>query len=72
METRRGSLLTHPDSCPANGVHLSFLLLTGFRRMEGLGLQRAWLDDEEGSIRFPDTKSGAQTRVIGDAAIKVL
>ena len=51
---------------------IRFLLLTGFRRMEGLGLQRAWLDDEEGSIRFPDTKSGAQTRVIGDAAIKVL
>jgi DNA-binding MarR family transcriptional regulator len=36
--------------------------------MDGLGLQRAWLDDEEGSIRFPDTRSGAQTRVIGNAA----
>ena len=40
--------------------------------MEGLGLQRAWLDQEEGAIRFPDTKSGAQTRVIGRAAIKLL
>jgi site-specific recombinase XerD len=58
----------HPKGIAA----IRFLLLTGFRRMEGLGLQRAWLDDEEGSIRFPDTKSGAQTRVIGDAAIKVL
>ncbi len=58
----------HPKGIAA----IRFLLLTGFRRMEGLGLQRAWQDDEEGSIRFPDTKSGAQTRVIGDAAIKVL
>ena len=58
----------HPKGIAA----IRFLLLTGFRRMEGLGLQRAWLDDEEGSIRFPDTKSGAQTRVIGDAAVKLL
>jgi integrase len=62
----------------ANGEHpkgiaaIRFLLLTGFRRMEALGLQRAWLDEEEGSIHFPDTKSGAQTRVIGDPAIKIL
>ncbi len=46
--------------------------MTGFRRMEGLGLERAWLNDEEGSIRFPDTKSGAQTRVIGRAAVDLL
>ena len=52
----------HPDGLAA----IRFLLLTGFRRMEGLGLQRAWLDEEEGAIRFPDTKSGAQTRVIGE------
>jgi integrase len=58
----------HPKGIAAT----RFLLLTGFRRMEALGLERAWLDDEEGSIHFPTTKSGAQTRVIGDAAIKVL
>jgi len=39
--------------------------------MEGLRLQRAWLDEEE-AIRFPDTKSGAQTLVIGRAAIELL
>jgi hypothetical protein len=39
-------------------------LLTGFRRMEGLGLQRAWLDDEEGSIRFPDTEVAGQIRTV--------
>jgi integrase len=36
----------HPKGIAA----IRFLLLTGFRRMEGLGLQRAWLDDEEGSF----------------------
>lgn len=58
----------HPTGLAA----IRFLLLTGFRRMEALGLQRAWLDDEECAIRFPDTKSGAQTRVIGHAAIDLL
>ena len=51
---------------------IRFLLLTGFRRMEALGLQRAWLDEEEEAIRFPDTKSGAQTRVIGRAGVELL
>lgn len=58
----------HPTGLAA----IRFLLLTGFRRMEGLGLERAWLDEEEGAIRFPDTKSGAQTRVIGGAAVDLL
>lgn len=58
----------HPTGLAA----IRFLLLTGFRRMEGLGLERAWLDEEEGAIRFPDTKSGAQTRVIGQAAVDLL
>ncbi|HWB48647.1 MAG TPA: site-specific integrase [Stellaceae bacterium] len=51
---------------------IRFLLLTGFRRMEGLGLKHPWLDEEEGAIRFPDTKTGPQTRVIGEAAIALL
>ena len=58
----------HPTGLAA----IRFLLLTGFRRMEALGLERAWLDAEEGAIRFPNTKSGAQTRVIGLAAIDLL
>ena len=58
----------HPTGLAA----IRFLLLTGFRRMEALGLERAWLDEEEGAIRFPDTKSGAQTRVIGQAAVELL
>src|SRR5580693_515402 len=58
----------HPTGLAA----IRFLLLTGFRRMEGLGLERAWLDEEEEAIQFPDTKSGAQTRVIGRAAVELL
>ena len=57
---------------PTGLAVIRFLLLTGFRRMEGLGLERAWLDEEGGAIRFPDTKSGAQTRVIGEAAVDLL
>lgn len=58
----------HPTGLAA----IRFLLLTGFRRMEALGLQRTWLDEEECAIRFPDTKSGAQIRVIGQVAIDLL
>jgi integrase len=58
----------HPTGLAA----IRFLLLTGFRRMEALGLQRTWLDEEERAIRFPDTKSDAKTRVIGQAAVDLL
>lgn len=60
------------DEHPTALAVIRFLLLTGFRRMEGLGLERVWLDEEAGAIRFPDTKSGAQTRVIGRAAVDLL
>jgi integrase len=58
----------HPTGLAA----IRFLLLTGFRRIEGLGVERTWLDGEEGAIRFPDTKGDAQTRVVGQAAIDLL
>lgn len=65
---------------PSSGNHWtpsSCLRITGGglsapRPLEGLGLQRTWLDEEECAIRFPDTKSGAQIRVIGQAAIDLL
>lgn len=58
----------HPTGLAA----IRLLLLTGFRRMEGLGLDRGWLDADEGAVRFPDTKSGAQLRVIGQAVVELL
>jgi integrase len=48
------------------------LLLTGCRKMEILGLPWSWLDDRARCIRFSDTKSGAQLRPIGAAAVAQL
>jgi integrase len=48
------------------------LLLTGLRRMEALALPRAWVDSRTRCIRFEDTKSGAQLRPIGAAAVRLI
>jgi integrase len=54
----------HPTGLGA----IRLALLTGFRRMEVLGLQRSWVYAGEGYISFPDTKTGPQIRAIGSAA----
>lgn len=51
----------HPTALAA----IRLMLLTGFRRMEVLGLERAWVHIKSGSVDFPDTKGGAQVRAIG-------
>ena len=62
------------QDAPDRGEHLTglaavrLLLLTGFRRQEALGLQRDWVHHEQGYIRFPDTKTDGQVRVIGRTA----
>jgi len=58
----------HPKGLAA----IRFLLLTGFRRLEALSLERSWLLDEEHAIHFPTTKTGPQRRVIGDSALQLL
>lgn len=58
----------HPTALAA----IRLLLLTGFRRLEVLALRREWLNAQESAIRFPDTKSGAQLRVIGRLAVELL
>jgi integrase len=58
----------HPTGLAA----IRFLLLSGFRRMEGLALERQWVNRKEQCIRFPDTKGGAQIRVIGRAALNCI
>jgi integrase len=55
----------HPTGLAA----IRLMLLSGFRRMEVLGLERAWVSRRDHCVRFPDTKSGAQIRVIGEAAM---
>ncbi|MFO6446910.1 tyrosine-type recombinase/integrase [Erythrobacter sp. NE805] len=51
---------------------IRLLLLTGFRRLEALSLERAWLLKEENAVHFATTKTGAQRRVIGQAAVELL
>jgi integrase len=64
--------------CTAEGEHttglgaIRLMLLTGFRRQEALALQRSFISEREHCVRFPDTKSGAQVRVIGQAALDVI
>ena len=70
----------HPSALLA----IRLLALTGFRRAELLGhtmkdrrgdregLRWGDLDLEAGLVRLEDSKTGAQTRVIGEAAIRLL
>lgn len=55
----------HPTGLSA----IRLMLLTGFRRMEALGLKRPWFSRSEHCVHFPDTKSGAQVRALGEAAM---
>ncbi|MBI1329132.1 MAG: tyrosine-type recombinase/integrase [Alphaproteobacteria bacterium] len=48
---------------------ITALALTGCRRQEILGLRWEWLDRRSKCIRFGDTKTGAQLRPIGNAAL---
>lgn len=58
----------HPTGLAA----IRIMLLSGFRRMEALGLERPWVSPSEHCVRFPDTKSGAQIRILGRAAMSCL
>jgi site-specific recombinase XerD len=60
--------LEHPKGLAV----IRLLLLTGFRRIEALGLERGWLLEEENAVHFATTKTGAQRRVIGQAAVDLL
>lgn len=55
---------------PAGLAAVQLMLLTGFRRMEALGLRHAWV--AANSVHFPDTKTGKQQRVIGSAALRLI
>ncbi|MGH7120657.1 MAG: hypothetical protein ACREFP_16995 [Acetobacteraceae bacterium] len=53
------------EESPVVLAAIRLMLLTGFRRMEVLTLERAWIDPQAPCVRFPTTKSGAQLRAIG-------
>lgn len=49
-----------------------FLILSGFRKEEALQLKWADIDLDKRTVSLADTKTGAQTRVLGAGAIDVL
>ena len=55
---------------PAVGIRaIRHLLLSGFRRMEGLSLTWAAVDTAAHCARLADTKTGPQTRPLGQSAL---
>ena len=70
---RLGEVLAiSPTESPRALLAIKFILLTGFRRMEALGLKKAWVDQAAQCVRFPDTKSGAQLRIVGSVAVAAI
>lgn len=70
-----GKAMNEEEAAGENATALDairLLVMTGLRRMEALALPRAWVDGRLGCIRFEDTKSGAQLRPIGAAAVKLI
>jgi integrase len=61
----------HDENATGIGA-IRVLLLTGFRRMEGLGLRRTWIDFDQGAVYFPDTKSDFQVRAIGGSTLAAI
>ena len=53
--------LSEENENPTGLAAIRFIALTGFRRSEALLLEQSWIDEEDRSVRFPDTKTGKQT-----------
>jgi integrase len=67
-----GQALREAAAANVNATGLAairLLMLSGLRRGEALGLRAGWLIDN--GISFPDTKTGAQMRPIGRAAMEL-
>lgn len=57
---------------PVGLAAIRLAALTGFRRMEVLGLQHGWVYGADGYVRFPHTKTGPQIRPIGPPAADLI
>ncbi len=68
-EAQENAVLGESKENGAGRRAIRTLLLTGFRRMEGLQLTWELIDDQGHCVRFIDTKSGKQMRAIGRIAI---
>jgi integrase len=60
---------TSPSESGTTLAAIRFILLSGFRRNEALGLKPEWLMPA-GGVDLPDSKSGPQVRPIGRAAVE--
>ncbi len=60
------------DENPTGLAAVRLIALSGFRLSEAQQVQRVWIDAEAQAVHFPDTKTGAQDRPIGKAALDVL
>ncbi len=63
------------NDCPINPQAMNALrlmALTGFRKNEILSLKWRYIDFTRQLIRFPDTKTGAQNRHIGEPVVELL
>lgn len=70
-----GKVMMHMESegeHPTGLAAIRVMALTGFRRMEVLAMRKEWVQPDDNLVRFPDTKSGPQMRVAGDAAMNFL
>lgn len=57
---------------PTGLAAVRLIALSGFRLSEAQEVERAWVDPAGSAVHFPDTKSGAQDRPVGRAALAVL
>lgn len=60
------------DENPTGLAAVRLIALSGFRLSEAQQVHRLWVDAESHAVHFPDTKTGAQDRPIGKAALRVL
>ncbi|WP_217430796.1 tyrosine-type recombinase/integrase [Sphingomonas bacterium] len=60
------------DENPTGLAAVRLIALTCFRLSEAQEVERTWVDSEGSAVHFPDTKSGAQDRPVGKAALAVL
>lgn len=51
---------------------IRFLVLSGCRRNEALGMQWKWIDFERNLVSLPDSKTGAKVILLGAEALKFL
>ena len=66
-----GAALPHPSDCPVSAA-ISFMLIQGFRVGEVIRLEWGHIDEDEGEISLPETKTGPQTRPLLDEAKRLL